>query len=78
MIFTVVTPEVRRRDWVWEAKPEKAGTAREKVPASATSVTPSASAQSAQAQDKRPAARAAVLDSGEQSENIRIVPGGDN
>jgi len=43
-----------------------------------SSAAPPASAQSAQAQDKRPAARAAVLDSGEQSENIRIVPGGDN
>jgi len=43
-----------------------------------SSSAPPAPAQSAQAQDKRPAARAAVLDSGEQSENIRIVPGGDN
>jgi cell division septum initiation protein DivIVA len=47
-------------------------------PVLSSSVTPPASAQSAQPQDKRPAARAAVLDSGEQSENIRIVPGGDN
>ena len=47
-------------------------------PVLSSSAAPPASAQSAQAQDKRPAARAAVLDSGEQSENIRIVPGGDN
>jgi hypothetical protein len=33
VIFTVVTPVVRRSVWVWEAKPEKAGTARENVPA---------------------------------------------
>jgi cell division septum initiation protein DivIVA len=46
-------------------------------PVLSSSAAPPA-AQSAQAQDKRPAARAAVLDSGEQSENIRIVPGGDN
>jgi hypothetical protein len=47
-------------------------------PVLSSSVAPPASAQSAQAQDKRPAARAAVLDSDETSENIRIVPGGDN
>jgi cell division septum initiation protein DivIVA len=47
-------------------------------PVLSSPAAPSASAQSAQAQDKRPAARAAVLDSGEQSENSRIVPGGDN
>jgi cell division septum initiation protein DivIVA len=47
-------------------------------PVLSSSVASSASAQSAQGQDKRPAARAAGLESGEQSENIRIVPGGDN
>jgi cell division septum initiation protein DivIVA len=47
-------------------------------PVLSSSVPPSASAQSPQPQDKRPAARAAVLDSDEQSETIRIVPGGDN
>jgi hypothetical protein len=46
--------------------------------APAHSAASSAQAQSAQSQDKRPAARAAVLDSDEQSENMRIMPGSDN